>query len=646
VSYLVLARKYRPQGFADLVGQEHVARTLTNAITLGRVHHAFLFTGARGVGKTSAARILARALCCAEGPTATPCGRCDFCREITSGQSVDVVEIDGASNRGVDDARTLREAVRYAPAHGRKKVTIIDEVHMFTTEAFNALLKTLEEPPPHAVFILATTEVHKIPITILSRCQRYDFKLIPTKRLVDHLSSILEHEKIACEPEGLRLLARQAGGSARDALSLLDQMIAYVGDAPITRENVSEVLGVADRRLLTGLFQAVVAHDAAAALRLLGSAIDRGIDLVQLSRAFLGFIHDVELAGLPGTGVDLIDVTADELTELKALAEQMPKGLAASLFDRWMRAVEEAGKSQTPRLLLEMGLVDLCFTEPLQPLGDLLARLEEMEQRLSRGGGPPRPGGGAGPEAPGGSRPQVPRAGPARAGGSSGPGPSASGATDMAPSFAPPAPVSAASAGPRPIALAATPAFLPASVAVPATEPASYPASSPISPNSPEPAHAASVASPQTGGTPAPRPIPGPRPAAAPTAFNAEEAWSRLLLRVQSRPALAAALDHAALEAWEPGRVALSFADRLPMEQTEKNRKLMEDALLDLSGVPTTLQLKMGAGAKPLLAAESVKQAESQASDRQRREEEARRHPMIRKAEEVFGISAREIKVS
>src|SRR6185369_12931613 len=201
VSYLVLARKYRPQRFEDLVGQEHVARTLTNAIALGRVHHAFLFTGARGIGKTSAARVLAKALCCAQGPTATPCGVCDFCKEIVSGQSVDVIEIDGASNRGIEDARTLRESARYAPSKGRKKVYIIDEVHMFTAEAFNALLKTLEEPPPHVVFILATTEVHKIPITILSRCQRYDFKLVPTPRLVDHLGRILKDEGIAVEAE-------------------------------------------------------------------------------------------------------------------------------------------------------------------------------------------------------------------------------------------------------------------------------------------------------------------------------------------------------------------------------------------------------------------------------------------------------------
>ena len=199
VSYLVLARKYRPQRFADLVGQEHVARTLTNAIALGRVHHAFLFTGARGIGKTSAARILAKALCCEKGPTANPCGECPICRSISGGQSVDVLEIDGASNTGVDDVRTLREGVRYLPAEARQKVYIIDEVHMLSTSAFNALLKILEEPPPHVVFIFATTEAHKIPATILSRCQRYDFKLLPTKALAEHLGRILDNETVAAD---------------------------------------------------------------------------------------------------------------------------------------------------------------------------------------------------------------------------------------------------------------------------------------------------------------------------------------------------------------------------------------------------------------------------------------------------------------
>src|SRR5438552_2039797 len=210
MSYLVLARKYRPQRFSELVGQEHVARTLTNAIALGRVHHAFLFTGARGVGKTSAARILAKALCCANGPTANPCGTCEFCREIVSGQSVDVLEIDGASNTGVDDVRALREGARYLPAKGRKKVYIIDEVHMLSQSAFNALLKTLEEPPPHVVFIFATTEPQKVLPTILSRCQRFDLHRIPANLIAQHLQFIAGKEKITLEPAAAHAIARGA----------------------------------------------------------------------------------------------------------------------------------------------------------------------------------------------------------------------------------------------------------------------------------------------------------------------------------------------------------------------------------------------------------------------------------------------------
>ena len=221
MSYLVLARKYRPQRFADLVGQEHVARTLTNAIQQNRVHHAFLFTGARGVGKTSAARILAKALCCERGdaPTADPCGVCEQCQEIAGGRSVDVVEIDAASNTKVEETKSVLEGVRYAPVRARRKVYIIDEVHMLSSHSFNALLKTLEEPPPHVVFIFATTEVHKIPVTILSRCQRFDFKLISTTRLTEHLHGVLAKEKIAADEEAVRVIARQAAGSVRDRKS-------------------------------------------------------------------------------------------------------------------------------------------------------------------------------------------------------------------------------------------------------------------------------------------------------------------------------------------------------------------------------------------------------------------------------------------
>jgi DNA polymerase-3 subunit gamma/tau len=602
-SYLVLARKYRPQRFEDLVGQEHVARTVTNAIELNRVHHAFLFTGARGVGKTSAARILAKALCCETGPTATPCGVCGFCQEIASGQSVDVVEIDGASNRGVEDARNLRESVRYAPARGRKKVYIIDEVHMFTTEAFNALLKTLEEPPPHVVFILATTEVHKLPITILSRTQRYDFKLIPTGRLTEHLGEILKKEGIAFEEPGLRLLARQAAGSVRDALSLLDQIIAYVGDAPVTEQKVVDVLGVADRRLLLGLFAAVIDRQAGAALRLLAEAIDKGIDLVQLGRAFLGFIHDAEMMAILENPGDLVDATAEEIVETRALGARAPRGLAGVLFDRWARAVEEATKSQTPRLILEMALVDLCALEPLLPLGDLLARLEELETRLGEGGGPRPPGG----------RPSSEGGGP----------PARAVAAAPAPASAPPSrPPAGDRAGPP--AAREVPAPAPAPV-VPAATPPVARAPGPTSLAPPGGAAAASPAPPPAG--------PG-------------EAWNILRLRLQDRPALAAALDHAAVESWEPGRVSILLPDKLLLDQTEKNRRFVEQALAELAGGPVTFICKLGGTARSVVSSEVSREAESAERDRRLRVDEARKHPMIQKAQELFGVAPREIKVS
>jgi hypothetical protein len=288
VSYLVLARKYRPQRFADLAGQEHVARTLTNAIALGRVHHAFLFTGARGIGKTSAARILAKALCCEKGPTADPCGECAICKSIVSGQSVDVLEIDGASNTGVDDVRTLREGVRYLPAEARKKVYIIDEVHMLSTSAFNALLKTLEEPPPHVVFIFATTESHKIPATILSRCQRYDFKLLSTSALCRAPGAdpgqgehrLRARSRAALGPRGGRLRARRPV-PARPGAGLRGQGQA---DPRAHRRGA----GRGGSQLLFQLAGTVLDHDVASALRGLAEAVERGVDLVQLSRSFLG----------------------------------------------------------------------------------------------------------------------------------------------------------------------------------------------------------------------------------------------------------------------------------------------------------------------------------------------------------------------
>src|ERR1051325_1120492 len=286
MSYLVLARKYRPSTFAEVVGQEHVTRTLGNAFATGRVHHAFLFCGPRGCSKTTRARIVGKALNCETPRTsAEPCGTCSACTSISNGSAVDYQEMDGASNRGIDAIRELTEAVRYQPAVLRQKVYVIDEVHMLTTEAFNALLKTLEEPPPHVTFVLATTEPHKLPNTILSRCQRYDFKLVPASRLAQHLTSIFAKEQLSIEPGAVSLIVRESGGSVRDALSLCDQIISYVGDATITEAHVAEVLGVADRSLTRTLVRALASGDAGEVLAAVDAAIERGVGEVAVAPA-------------------------------------------------------------------------------------------------------------------------------------------------------------------------------------------------------------------------------------------------------------------------------------------------------------------------------------------------------------------------
>ncbi len=387
MSYLVLARKYRPQSFADIVGQEHVTRTLENAIAQNRIHHAFLFTGARGVGKTTAARILAKCLSCEKAPTPTPCNECEACKEITQGSSVDVQEIDAASNNGVDSIRELREAIRYAPVRGKKKVYILDEVHMLSGGAWNALLKTLEEPPPHAIFVFATTDPHKLPATILSRVQRYDFKLVPSKILSTHLEGILAHEKITFEPTALQLIIRESGGSVRDSLSLLDQVIAATGDAGLTEKMTAQILGVADRTLLFELGQAILGKDADRALELVDAAYTRGYDLAQLSHAFLGHLRDLLVVASVKTPANLVDASSAELESLKHAATKLPAGLLEMLFDRFARTAEEVSRSPVPRFVLEVGLIELMRVEPLEDLSGLIGKLEALEQRVEKGGG-------------------------------------------------------------------------------------------------------------------------------------------------------------------------------------------------------------------------------------------------------------------
>ncbi len=385
MSYLVLARKYRPQTFAEIVGQEHVTTTLQSAIAQGRLHHAFLFCGARGVGKTTAARILAKALSCENGPAAEPCNVCEPCREITNGTSVDVQEIDAASNNGVDNIRELRDAIVYAPIRGKKKVYILDEVHMLSSGAWNALLKTLEEPPPHAVFVFATTDPHRLPATILSRVQRYNFKLVAIRRITEHLATVLDKEGVRHEPQALALCARESGGSVRDALSLLDQVLAGTsgGESPLlTEAHVADLLGVADRALVAGLLAAVIDKQPSVALQLVDDAFRRGYDLVQLAHTLLGVLRDlVVVAAVKDPGA-LIDGGPGEVEALVELMKRTPATLPEILFHRLSHTVELVAEAVVPRHTFEVGLVELCRAEPLEPIAGLLDRLIELEGAL------------------------------------------------------------------------------------------------------------------------------------------------------------------------------------------------------------------------------------------------------------------------
>ena len=390
MSYLALARKWRPDHFDEVVGQEHVARTLKNSIEQDRVHHAYLFCGARGVGKTSTARILAKALNCQgpdgerEGPTAEPCYECQSCKDITEGQAVDVYEIDGASNRGINEIRELREGVRYAPSQSRYKIYIIDEVHMLTTEAFNALLKTLEEPPEHAYFIFATTEPQKIPITILSRCQRFDFKRIQQGDIVDHLAKICSEEGLDAEESALELIARQADGAMRDAQSLLDQVIGFAGDT-ITEKQVADILGVANREHLFEISRAILARDPAGALGALDTVHRFGYDMQQFASELVTHLRDLVVVSAVDDPMEVTKLTASELDEARSQLDSMQltgderRQLVHRFFSVMADGAKEMTQSPYPKLVFEMTLVRLTQLEPLKSIDLLVDKLEALE---------------------------------------------------------------------------------------------------------------------------------------------------------------------------------------------------------------------------------------------------------------------------
>jgi len=384
LEYQVLARKFRPQNFEEVAGQEHVVKTLRNSIGQGRVAHAFLFSGPRGVGKTSVARILAKALNCEKGPTATPCNVCSNCLEITNNSSLDVREIDGASNRGIDEIRELRENVKFAPASSKYKIYIIDEVHMLTDPAFNALLKTLEEPPAHVIFIFATTESHKIPATILSRCQCYDFRRISLKEIIANLGLLSAKEGIKISPIALSWIAEAGDGSMRDAQSVFDQVISYAG-LDIKDDDVEESLGLADRKYLFRLSDAVLRQDAGACLIILEEAYLAGIDMKHFYQMMLKHFRNLLLVKIAADGSSSFDIAPEQIETLKNQVREISR----ETLQRYMEIlIAEEGsfrRSQEPRMKLETIIVKMAYLAPIIPLGEIISTIENIEQKLLRG---------------------------------------------------------------------------------------------------------------------------------------------------------------------------------------------------------------------------------------------------------------------
>ena len=370
-NYTVLARRYRPQQFRDLVGQEAVAQALANAIASGRVAHAYLFTGVRGVGKTSAARILAKALNCVNGPTAAPCGECDICQSITSGEDVDVREIDGASNRGIDEVREIRQNTQLRPARARFKIYIVDEVHMLTPPAFNALLKTLEEPPPHVKFIFATTEVQKIPATILSRCQRFDFGGISLPRIVERLREIVAAEGMQADDDALEMIARRAGGSMRDAQSVLDQLLAFSGER-LTRDTVHQLLGTANEERVASLAAAVLQKDAKQALEVLAGLVNQGQQLGELLDQLIEYWRDLMVVRCAGAAGQDLSVSGAHLAALKQQAVGLTLDTILAGLDVLVAAKGRLRFTSHARVVLEMALVRLAQLDDLLPVAQLV----------------------------------------------------------------------------------------------------------------------------------------------------------------------------------------------------------------------------------------------------------------------------------
>jgi DNA polymerase-3 subunit gamma/tau len=561
------------------------------------------------VGKTTLARILGKALNCEHGPSAEPCGTCEPCAAIGSGTAVDYYEMDGASNRGIDAIRELTDAVKYQPASMRKKVYVIDEVHMLTTEAFNALLKTLEEPPPHVTFILATTEPHKVPVTILSRCQRYDFKLVPGARLGAHLRGIFERESFQVEPAAVDLLVRESGGSVRDALSLADQVISYAGGQEIREAQVAEVLGVADRALVRSLVEALARGDARAALEVVDAAVARGLDEVQVARALTRVLHDIAVAQVDAR---ILAGSAEEQAELAQLGREIEPLRVRLMCDRMMRACEDLAESPEPRIVVDLALIDLAALDEVPPIGELVDRLVALERRLASGpAGAGGGGGGSRKPAPGRSAPRAAAPASTRAGGSAAPPPAAPASAAAVPAASPASPA----------ASPASPAPLPASAAVPAASPAA-------------PANGASGAQPAAPADPL-------------------RAWADVMTALEAARELTLLgwYEHAVVLRWDERGIELGFpAGAIVADMATEPRNV--EALRAFlhrqlaAAVPLTVRILSESDRSAVESARSIVEAEAdrRREETQRRSAEAREHPLTKMVLDTFGASIEEIK--
>ncbi len=639
--YVVVARRYRPKNFEELVGQNQVAQALRNAIQTNRVGHAYLFTGARGVGKTSSARIFAKCLNCVEGPTSQPCGQCDPCLSIASGEDVDVLEIDGASNRGIEEIRQLRANLNVRPSRSHFKIYIIDEVHMLTLPAFNALLKTLEEPPDHVKFVFCTTDPEKIPITVLSRCQRFDFAPVATDSIVARLRHIVQTEDIPAEESALQLLARRAGGSMRDSQSLLEQLLSFCSDG-ITEHAVHQMLGTAQMGRLTKLAHHLLQRDAAAALTEIDAAVGEGVDIGQLAEQLLGYYRDL-LAATVGCSADLmLHAPSSDHERLRQTGQEIGVETLLAGAQILDKAIATMRYSFHARALVEIAIIRICQLEQLDELSTWIAQLQQGEPVAGARpvAAPPTPIQKKKPEETSDALKPAPPA-PSPSAGRARPDLETTASYSGQASHADP-PSSGTTTDPQEAATAPAPS--PAGLATAPEEPgeehevvASEPATSP--PLAETVSEATASAAPRSRGeTPDPPPpttAPSQEPAGDPAmaAGDAEALWRRALVKIGGVTRDAGAdVQRIAISA--PNVLEITFAaayNKEWCERAEVKRKI-EQALEEMAGRVLRVEMLVAPG-----ETKAPRKRRPPGQKRARKMREVQEHPLIQEAIRVFG---------